>query len=245
MIGAKKSAEDFTLSSLSLVELNRVLIRIGELLSQAHGIGQHHDMHGSRIVNVGSPAQTRDAINKQALDDGLEPKTEGPDSSTDNAVVRWDGNDGRKLQNSLALIDDAGSVNIPAGQTYRIDNAPHTHAFDDLRDVDFTAEARGDLVFRGADKWNNLPAGDAGQVLTSRGDGADPTWEDLPGVEWQEDTDEWIYGSDIYNYFYIANKDVTCGDQNQAHSDNGEVLVRPLFSGWRVGSHIGCFGCQF
>jgi len=155
MIGAKKSAEDFTLSSLSLVELNRVLIRIGELLSQAHGIGQHHDMHGSRIVNVGSPAQTRDAINKQALDDGLEPKTEGPDSSTDNAVVRWDGNDGRKLQNSLALIDDAGSVNIPAGQTYKIGGVPHTHA-------------------------------------------------------WQEDTDEWIYGSDIYNYFYIANKDVTC-----------------------------------
>lgn len=182
MIGAKKSAEDFTLSALSLVELNRVLIRIGELLSQAHGIGQHHDMHGSRIVNVGSPAQTRDAINKQALDDGLEPKTEGPDLSTDNAVVRWDGNDGRKLQNSIALIDDAGSVNIPAGQTYKIDGVPHTHAFDDLSDVDFTDEAHGDLAFRGADKWNNLPAGDAGQVLTSRGDGADPTWEDFPGT---------------------------------------------------------------
>ncbi len=134
MIGAKKSAEDFTLSSLSLVELNRVLIRIGELLSQAHGIGQHHDMHGSRIVNVGSPAQTRDAINKQALDDGLEPKTEGPDSSTDNAVVRWDGNDGRKLQNSLALIDDAGSVNIPAGQTYKIGGVPHTHAWQEDTD---------------------------------------------------------------------------------------------------------------
>ncbi len=62
MIGQKKSVEDLTLSSLTLTELNRVLIRIGDLLSQAHGIGQAHDMHGSRIVNVGSPAQTRDAI---------------------------------------------------------------------------------------------------------------------------------------------------------------------------------------
>jgi len=210
MIGPKKSIEDFTLSSLTLTELNRVLIRIGDLLSQAHGIGQAHDMHGSRIVNVGSPAQTGDAINKGALDAGLEPKTEGPDSSTDNAVVRWDGDDGRKLQNSLATVDDAGSVNIPAGQTYKIGGDPHTHAFDDLSDVDFTGEAWGDIVFRGEIKWNNLAAGEDGQVFTTHGPDAPPTWENLPDVGWQQDTDEWIYGSALYNYFYIANKDVTC-----------------------------------
>jgi len=209
MIGPKKSIEDFTLSSLTLTELNRVLIRIGDLLSQAHGIGQAHDMHGSRIVNVGSPAQTGDAINKGALDAGLEPKTEGPDSSTDNAVVRWDGDDGRKLQNSLATVDDAGSVNIPAGQTYKIGGDPHTHAFDDLSDVDFTGEAWGDIVFRGEIKWNNLAAGEDGQVFTTHGPDAPPTWENLPDVGWQQDTDEWIYGSALYNYFYIANKDVT------------------------------------
>lgn len=176
MIGQKKSIEDFTLSSLSLSELNRVLIRIGDLLSQAHGIGQAHDMHGGRIVNVGSPTQTKDAINKDALDDGLEPKTDGPDSSTDNAVVRWDGDDGRKLQNSLATVDDAGSVNIPTGQTYKIGGNPHTHAFDDLSDVDFTGEAWGDVVYRGEDAWNNLAAGTSGQVLKTAGADADPEW---------------------------------------------------------------------
>lgn len=177
MIGKKKSIEDFTLSSLSLSELNRVLIRIGDLLSQAHGIGQAHDMHGSRIVNVGEPTQARDAINKGALDAGLKPKTEGPESSTDNAVARWDGTEGRHLQDSLAIVDDDGTVDIPFGQTYSIDGVPHTHALNDLSDVDFTDEAHGDILFRGASAWESLPAGEEGQILTTHGVDADPTWE--------------------------------------------------------------------
>lgn len=36
--------------------------------------------------------------------------------------------------------------------------------------------ARGDVLFRGASTWSRLPAGTAGQVLTTQGTGADPTW---------------------------------------------------------------------
>lgn len=44
----------------------------------------------------------------------------GPASSTDNAITRFDSTTGKLLQNSLATIDDNGSVNIPTGQAYKI-----------------------------------------------------------------------------------------------------------------------------
>jgi hypothetical protein len=46
----------------------------------------------------------------------------GPASSTDNAIVRFDGTTGKTGQTSLATIDDSGSVNIPTGQAYKINN---------------------------------------------------------------------------------------------------------------------------
>jgi hypothetical protein len=44
-------------------------------------------------------------------------------------------------------------------------------------DVALSGVTRGDLFFRGASQWNNLPAGVDGRVLTTHGAGADPTWE--------------------------------------------------------------------
>jgi len=41
----------------------------------------------------------------------------GPGSSTDNAVVRWDGTTGVTIQNSLVTISDAGAITTPAGIT--------------------------------------------------------------------------------------------------------------------------------
>jgi hypothetical protein len=46
----------------------------------------------------------------------------GPASSTDNAIVRFDGVTGKIIQNGLASVDDSGSVNIPTGQAYEINN---------------------------------------------------------------------------------------------------------------------------
>lgn len=52
----------------------------------------------------------------------------GTTGSTDNAVLRADGTGGSTMQSSLATVDDSGTVNIPTGQTYNINNSPHTHA---------------------------------------------------------------------------------------------------------------------
>lgn len=41
----------------------------------------------------------------------------GPVTSTDNAVVRFDGTDGSTGQNSLVTISDAGSISLPSAQT--------------------------------------------------------------------------------------------------------------------------------
>ncbi len=46
----------------------------------------------------------------------------GPVSSTDNAVVRFDGTTGKLGQNSVMTVSDTGIVNIPSGISYRINN---------------------------------------------------------------------------------------------------------------------------
>jgi hypothetical protein len=51
---------------------------------------------------------TRNAAD-DAAEDAAE-KVEGPASSTDNAIARWDGTDGATLQNSGATIDDSGNL---------------------------------------------------------------------------------------------------------------------------------------
>jgi len=43
-------------------------------------------------------------------------------SSTDNAIVRMDGENGKIAQTSLATVSDTGSVNIPAGEAYLVNN---------------------------------------------------------------------------------------------------------------------------
>lgn len=44
----------------------------------------------------------------------------GPGSSTDNAVVRWDGSTAMVTQDSLVIVDDSGSMNLPAGLTHNV-----------------------------------------------------------------------------------------------------------------------------
>lgn len=44
-------------------------------------------------------------------------------------------------------------------------------------DVSLSGVARGDILYRGVSKWNNLAPGTSGQVLTSGGAGANPSWQ--------------------------------------------------------------------
>ena len=49
--------------------------------------------------------------------------------SVNNVVPRVEGTGGLTLKNSLATLSDAGSFNIPTGQTYNINGSAHTHNY--------------------------------------------------------------------------------------------------------------------
>lgn len=49
-----------------------------------------------------------------------------PATSADNSIARWDGTNGAQLAGSLATIDDNGSIDIPTGQSYKINGAALT-----------------------------------------------------------------------------------------------------------------------
>lgn len=54
---------------------------------------------------------------------------------------------------------------------------PRTVRLQDLTvDVSLSGVARGDLLYRGSSKWQNLAAGTSGYFLKSNGAGADPSW---------------------------------------------------------------------
>jgi hypothetical protein len=57
-----KSAGSLTISVLDLTQLNRVLINVGTRLSKLEGVGQSPDIHGSRLVNVGAPIASGNAL---------------------------------------------------------------------------------------------------------------------------------------------------------------------------------------
>lgn len=76
-----------------------------------------------------------------ATGDGGTGDVVGPGSATDNAAARFDGTGGKTLQNSLMTIDDSGSVNIPAGQTYKINGTSLAKGDVGLGNVDNTSDA--------------------------------------------------------------------------------------------------------
>jgi hypothetical protein len=47
----------------------------------------------------------------------------GLGSATDNAIVRFDGSGGKKIQNSSVTINDSGSINIPSSQNITVNSA--------------------------------------------------------------------------------------------------------------------------
>lgn len=46
--------------------------------------------------------------------------TSSSGSAVDNAIVRMDSTSGQVIQTSLVTIDDSGSINVPSGQTYKV-----------------------------------------------------------------------------------------------------------------------------
>lgn len=53
----------------------------------------------------------------------------GPGSSTDNAIVRWNGVAGNTIQDSSVTVSDSGIISLPAGVVQSITNASGTSIF--------------------------------------------------------------------------------------------------------------------
>lgn len=91
---------------------------------------------------------------KKYVDDQVGNNIPAEPSSTDNAVVRWDGASGDAVQDSLMTVDDSGTANIPSSQHYNVNGSQHQHVEADITDLgtylenvveDTTPELGGDL----------------------------------------------------------------------------------------------------
>ena len=76
-----------------------------------------YEDQGGKILKVNA---TETAVEFIALPGGGD--VLGPATSVDNSITRFNGTDNKTIQDSLAIIDDNGSVNIPSGQSYKINN---------------------------------------------------------------------------------------------------------------------------
>lgn len=88
----------------------------------------------------------------------------GPGSSTDNAIARFDGTDGKAIQNSLVLIDDDGTTTLP-------DSASHPPLNVTERSSAPSSPSTGDIYL---DDGTNTGSGNPGW---RRYDGS--VWEDI------------------------------------------------------------------
>ncbi len=85
---------------------------------------------------------------------------QGPASSTDNAIARYDSTTGKKIQNSTATLDDSGNLKI-AGSLYVPENQYAYFGTDQLasfrgnQNGAFIVGAYEDIYFRGALKSND------------------------------------------------------------------------------------------
>lgn len=75
--------------------------------------------HGGKVVRV---AGAENALEFIALPGGGD--VFGPAASVDHSIARFNGTDNKTIQDSLAEIDDNGSINIPTGQSYKINDVP-------------------------------------------------------------------------------------------------------------------------
>jgi len=77
------------------------------------------DMNSNRILNVGTPTAGTDGASKDYVDNVT--LTTGslttPGTSTDNALVRWNGTTGLGVQDGQTIEDDSGNVTIAGNLT--------------------------------------------------------------------------------------------------------------------------------
>jgi hypothetical protein len=101
---------------------------------------------------------------------GSEGNVVGPATSTASALARFDDTTGILLKDSAVTVTDAGTVNVPTGQTYNINGVPHGHGtpkLDDLAAPDDTTALDASTSAHGL-----LPKLPGSTTTFLRGDGA-------------------------------------------------------------------------
>jgi len=93
----------------------------------------------------------------QQLETAINQRVEGPASATDHAIVRFDGTDGKKVQNSLPTIDDSGNVVFPGNVQLGDNAADVVKAHGMIGDLGSNVPSR---LFRAANPKNLIANGD-------------------------------------------------------------------------------------
>lgn len=130
----------------------------------------------------------------------------GPLSTTDNAIVRWNGTDGTSIQNSGVLVDDSSNITLPTGaalqtstsdtntlllQAYDVDGAAYTTFATLTAGNTPTMDMATSVTFGGNANYYatgtdvSLADGGTGESLSDPGDYKILFWNDATGhVEW-------------------------------------------------------------
>jgi hypothetical protein len=151
-------------------------------------------------VNVGTPAQGALAYRGSSVWNALAPGTAGqvlesggaaanPSWVTATLAAMGDVSISAAAQGNLLYRGATAWNNMApgtSGQFLKTNGAAANPSWATLAltnltgDVTLSGVAQGDVLYRGASAWNNLAAGTAGQVLTSGGASANPSWTSIP-----------------------------------------------------------------
>ena len=114
MLGAQTNSDsNTTYAVMSLAELQAGTVTTGRSISAK----TLTDWVDSRTFTPSS--HTHAIADIVSLQSTLDSKVDGPSTSTDNAVARFDTTTGKLIQNSLVTIDDAGSMTLPNAGSYK------------------------------------------------------------------------------------------------------------------------------